>query len=125
MSCVRTEHVWRIPLESCGVIDNTFDPPRGAVGKEFDPDCTLDFGELQEEYEELFGWEEGQFRPALRPGAYLDFLLYEESQYEWSGGRYEGTPKTVFKKILPCIDLDDVHYCDYTWYDGVEAPECY
>ena len=56
---------------------------------------------------------------------YLDFLLYEESQYEWSGGRYEGTPKTVFKKILPCIDLDDVHYCDYTWYDGVEAPECY
>jgi hypothetical protein len=112
-------------MESCGIVDNNFDPPRGAVGEEFDPDCTLDFDELQEEYEELFGWEEGKFRPALRPGAYLDFLLYEESQFEWSSGRYERTPKTVFKKILPCIDLDDVHYCDYTWYDGVEAPSCY
>lgn len=125
MSSSRTEHVWRIPLELCSIVDNNFDPPQGAVGSEFDSDCVLDFDELQEEYEELFGWEEGQFRPALCPGAYLDFLLFEESPHEWSGSRFERTPKTVFKKILPCIELDDVHYCDYTWYDGVAAPECY
>lgn len=80
MSCVRTERVWRIPLESCGVVDNNFDPPCGAVGEGYDPDCMLDFGELVEEYAELFGCSVGKFNPSGCPcdGAYLDFTLYDE-----------------------------------------------
>ena len=125
MSCIRTERVWRIPLKYCGIVDYDHDPPRGAVGDDVDPDCVLDFGEFREEYEEVFGWSEGEFRPALCPGGYLDFLLYEESEIFWSSGSHAQTPKTVFEQILPDIDLDDVHHCEYTWYDGVDAPEQY
>ena len=126
MSSMEKQEVWRVPLRYCGIADNRYGASRGAVGDEYDPDCVLDFVELQEEYAELFGYDVGKFKPSACAGSYLDFLLYQEYEYTWDASRqYVSTPKSVFEKILPDIDLDDVHYCDYEWYNGTDAPEVY
>ena len=31
----------------------------------------------------------------------------------------------VFEKILPDIDLEVVHYCEYEWFNMVDAPDVY
>lgn len=125
MSCTREERVLRIPLKLCGIANYRRTPPEGAYGDEYDPDCVLDFAELQEEYAELFGWDEGDFRPALCPGSYLDFVIYSRPTYDWGWSDYANVTPSVFLKILPDIDLRDVHRCEYEWYDGVDAPERY
>lgn len=125
MSCTREERVLRVPLERCGIADYRHKPPQGAVGDGYDPDCVLDFGELREEYADLFSWDEGGFRPALCPGGYLDFVIFSRPTFDWGWSDYEGTSSSVFLKIVPDIDLEDVHYCEYEWYDGVDAPERY
>lgn len=125
MSCTRKERVYRAPLKRCGIVDNSHTPPRGAVGIDFDEDCVLDFGELREEYSELFGWSEGDFRPALCPGGYLDFVIYSRPSDDWGYSEFNDVGADVFRRIIPDVNLDDVHYCEYEWYDGVDAPERY
>ena len=39
--------------------------------------------------------------------------------------RFEHVKADVFRQILPDVDLWDVHYCEYSWYDGTDAPEKY
>lgn len=125
MSSLREESVWRVPLKLCGIVEHHRGELRGAVGDEYDPNSVLNFDELREEYAELFGWDEGCFRPALCPGGYLDYVLFSRTGYELHGTSHEYDSKAVFTEILPDIELDDVHRCSYEWYDGTDAPEAY
>ena len=117
MSYKREQHVWRVPLGLCGIVNY-----REGV----EPSCTapvaLDWNEFQEEYEELFTWDAGGFSPALCEGDYLDFVILDQA-VSGSLYAYEYADKEVFHKILPDLDLANVHYCEYVWYDGGSAPE--
>lgn len=128
MSCMERQEVWRVPLKYCGIVGDELGKPCGAVGDDYDPDCVLDFEELVEEYAELFGCSVGMFNPSgsACSVAYLDFVLYDEDDLTWfATDSYRHTPASVFEKILPDINLEDVHYCEFEWYNGVNAPEMY
>jgi len=128
MSCWREERVWRAPFESCGISEDSeqdcwdWDEEEEWI---WASPLKLGWNEFQEEHEGLFTWDEGGFRPSLCPGDYLDFVLYTNPPTWYPNGRYAGTPSSVFRKVVPDIDLDDVHYCEYEWYDGTSAPEVY
>ncbi len=81
--------------------------------------------ELEEEYEEIFTWGAGGFRPALCPGSYLDFVRYSSPSDLRGFHRFEHVKADVFRQILPDVDLWDVHYCEYSWYYGTDASEKY
>ena len=77
---------------------------------------------------ELFGYNAGQFTSEYseRCDAYLDFILYDEDDLTWvAPTTYRSTPKSVFEKILPDIDLEVVHYCEFEWFNMVDAPDVY
>lgn len=111
-----TVREWCLPLERAGVVDNRGDVPTGAVANGYDPDCTLDLDELREEYAECFGTDEGQFDFSIEDqGPCLTFLMYSEyERYADFWGPYVDTPCSVFKKILPDVDLDDVRLVEWT-----------
>ena len=111
-----TVQEWCLPLERAGIVNNRGETPTGAVGEGYDPDCTLDLDELMEEYSEFFGTDEGQFDFSIdSQGPHFSFLMYREyERYADFYGRYVGTPRSVFKKILPDVDLDDVRFVEWT-----------
>lgn len=111
-----TVRKWQLPLERAGVVDNRGDTPAGAVDDGYDPDCTLDLNELMEEYAELFGTDEGQFNYSIdNQGPCLTFLMYREyERYADFYGPYVHAPRSVFKKILPDVDLDAVRLVEWT-----------
>lgn len=124
MSCNIEEEVYRVPLNRCGIVDKNHPEPSWQ-SLDWNEDDLLDFDEMQEEYDELFSWEKGGFHPALRKGNYLDFVLYSQP-CGWGGWhRLYNTNSTVFYKIVPDIDIKYVHHCEYSWYDGVDAPDVY
>jgi len=128
MSCMQRQEVWRVPMKYCGIVDRQYGKPRGAYGEDYDMACVLDFEELVEEYAELFGYDAGEFNPSgsTSIGAYLDFILYDEDDLTWvAPTTYRSTPKSVFEKILPDIDLEVVHYCEFEWFNMVDAPDVY
>lgn len=112
-----TVRKWSLPLERAGIVDNRSEPPTGAVGDGYDPDCTLDLDELMEEYAEYCGTDEGQFDRSIHEsyGECLSFLMYREyERYADFYGPYVDTPSSVFKRILPDVNLDDVHLVKWT-----------
>lgn len=124
MSCNRKEEVYRAPLNTCGIANKNHPEPNW-LDADWNRDDLLDFDEVREEYNELFLWDEGGFRPALCHGDYLDFVLYSQPR-GWDGWhRFRDIRPSVFHKIVPDLDTDYVHFCEYSWYDGVEAPEVY
>lgn len=128
MSCMQRQEVWRVPMKYCGVVTYEYGKMRGAVGEDDDMACVLDIEDLAEEYPELFGYNAGQFTSEYseRCGAYLDFILYDEDDLTWvAPTTYRSTPKSVFEKILPDIDLEVVHYCEFEWFNMVDAPDVY
>jgi hypothetical protein len=131
MSCSRDEEVLRVPCAPYGIATTNKAPVFSWE------DCWEDeWGvcpeprllsryELEEEYEEIFTWDEGGFRPALCPGGYLDFVRYSSPSHIRGFHRFERVRADVFRQILPDVDLWDVHYCEYSWYYGTDAPEKY
>ncbi len=113
---ILTGQEWHLPLECAGIVNNRGETPVGAVGDGYDPDCTLDLDELMEEYAEFFGPDEGQFDfETDAQGLCVTFLMYREyERYADFYGPYVNTPRSVFKKILPDVDLDDVRYFEWT-----------
>lgn len=111
-----TVQEWCLSLERAGIVNNRGETPTGAVGNAYDPDCTLDLDELMEEYEEYFGTDEGQFDFTIDDqGPYLRFLMYREyERYADFYGPYVNTPRSIFRKILPDVDLDDVRLVKWT-----------
>ena len=134
MSCQRERHVWRVPLEVCGIknyreddwydtwVNGRYDDEDD--GEEPHPRTLFDWDEFQEEHEELFTWDAGGFSPSLSSGDYIDYVILDRAVH---GGfdRYKYADASVFLKILPDLDLDAVHYCSYEWYDGGNAPDMY
>lgn len=85
-------------------------------------------------------WEPGSFAPALcsyKDGPMIDYILSDTAPVEggyckpsarllWGNEMEEYFP--LFQKEFPGFTLEqmeDVHYCEYKWYDGTEAPDCY
>ena len=137
MSCWRRTTVLRIPAIRLGYINRQeWD---GFLGK----------------HEEDFNWEPGFFAPALCdcyewddndepervPGPFLDYyldeiipLLPEENSYHENDCVRELTQVEkekylpLFRELFPDFTMEkmkDVHYCQYEWYDGTEAPYNY
>ena len=112
-----TVREWCLPLERAGIVKKRGMTPIGAVGDGHDPDCTLDLDELMEEYAEYCGTNEGQFDFSISDdlGPCLMFLMYREyERYADFWGPYVDTPRSVFKKMLPDVNLDDVHFVAWT-----------
>ena len=111
-----TVREWCLPLERAGIVNNRGEAPIGAVGDGYDPDCTLDLDELMEEYSECFGTDEGQFDFSIdEQGPHISFLMYREyERYADFYGRYANSSSSVFKKILPDVDLDDIRFVEWT-----------
>ena len=66
----------------------------------------------------------------MRP--FIDYVLREHITDELSYGKTRGlTPAEKrkyarpFRKLFPNIDLRDVRFVEYCWYDGCEAPDYY
>ena len=85
-------------------------------------------------------WDPGCFAPALcsfKHGAFLDYILSDRAPIFGDGAKKYARSLTDFEKekYLPVFQtlfpdftleqMEDVHYCEYSWYDGTEAPDCY
>ena len=105
MSCWREQHVLRMPATTIGIYT-----------------------------------KEGSFAPALcsyKNGPMIDYILVDSAPVE--GGGYKMSARLlwyneemeylpIFQKEFPGFTLeqmDEVHYCEYKWYDATEAPYCY
>ena len=129
MSCQREQRVWRVPRSLCGIegySEAEWMPfPGRDEGDEWYPlPVLLNWEEFLEEHEEVFGWDAGDFSESLAPGDYIDFILLDRAVHSgWGTQKHED--EVVFRKIVPDLDLDAVHYCEYEWYDGTDAPDMY
>ena len=68
--------------------------------------------------------------PTVRP--FIDFVLSERLSQEESYGKTRGlTPaerkkyEPSFRTLFPGIDMRDVRFVEFCWYDGCEAPDYY
>ncbi len=122
MSCWREQHVLRMPAATVGIHTKE---------------------EWKAFYDKLIketDWGAGSFAPALcsyKNGPMIDYILVDSAPV--TGGGYKLSARLlwydeeleylpVFQKQFPGFTLeqmDDVHYCEYKWYDATEAPYCY
>ncbi len=123
MSCWRTQIVLRLPGAALGIRSME------------------EWETFERRYRRKLSWEEGHFAPALctyEQGPFLDYILSDRAPVATSYGCvYDARPLTptekkrympVYKKLFPDFtweQMDQVHYCECTWYDGTEAPYCY
>ena len=123
MSCWREQHVLRMPATTIGI-------------------------HTEEEWKAFYNkiikettWEAGDFAPALcsyrKTGPMIDYILVDSAPVE--GGGYVASARMlwgqemeeylpIFQKQFPGFtieQMEDVHYCEFKWYDSVEAPDCY
>ena len=122
MSCWREQHVLRMPATTIGIY-------------------------TKEGWEEFYSklckktdWSAGSFAPALcsyKNGPMIDYILVDSAPVE--GGGYKISARLlwyneemeylpIFQKEFPGFTLeqmDEVHYCEYKWYDATKAPYCY
>ncbi|MBR2562820.1 MAG: hypothetical protein IKE31_11860, partial [Eubacterium sp.] len=85
-------------------------------------------------------WNPGSFAPSLcsyENGPMIDYILSDTAPVEgggcklsarllWDSEEEEYFP--LFQERFPGFtheQMEDVHYCEYKWYDGTEAPYCY
>ena len=90
--------------------------------------------EIEKEYPELFNDCTNQFprfEIALTEGAFIDYVLSrKEGSGEFGTARKlteseKVKYKEVWEKLIPDIDMNDVHYVYYSWYNCSEAPDYY
>ena len=122
MSCWREQHVLRMPATTIGI--HTKEEWKAYYAK------------LCKETD----WSAGSFAPALcsyKNGPMIDYILVDSAPVE--GGGYKMSARLlwyneemeylpIFQKEFPGFTLehmDEVHYCEYKWYDATEAPYCY
>lgn len=77
-------------------------------------------------------WDENSFAPSLAGEEYIDYILLDEvnasplSYYVFRLTREEEEKyRPLFERIIPAIDMKDVHYCQYSWVDNTDAPDLY
>ena len=120
MSCYRKQKVLRIAADRVGV-----------HGREA-------YERFEKEHPGALDYEVGHLSCSLAglgERRYFDYWLYDRAMpelcaldaYQWSRPlttmeRRKYGP--AFRRLFPDVDLDDVRYCEYVWYDGIEAPEC-
>ena len=106
MSCWREQHVLRMPATTIGIYTKE-------------------------------GWEEFYSKLSYKNGPMIDYILVDSAPVE--GGGYKMSARLlwyneemeylpIFQKEFPGFTLeqmDEVHYCEYKWYDATEAPYCY
>lgn len=117
MSCSRNLVVLRIPCAKYGI--------------------TNAYQYLMEHQGDV-SWDEKTFAPSLagKNDKYIDYIYHDQplqfSKYKPLNNccrslspseKEKFLPK--FEKIIPDIDMDDVHLCTSCWYDGVGAPDIY
>ncbi len=122
MSCWRSQRVLRMPATTIGI-------------------------HTQEEWNAYYSrfiketdWNPGSFAPSLcsyENGPMIDYILSDTAPVEgggcklsarllWDSEEEEYFP--LFQERFPGFtheQMEDVHYCEYKWYDGTEAPYCY
>lgn len=122
MSCWRTQVVLRMPVKTIGI-------------------CTEEQWErFEAQRDSEMNWSPGCFAPALttkRCGRFLDYYLEDTYPVLPDARPTVARPLTIHEKeqYLPVFQpmfpgftlkqMDSVHYCAFTWYDGTDAPFCY
>ena len=122
MSCWREQKVLRMPAGTIGLAA---------------PEAWKAF---YAKYRGTWSWDPGTFAPSLcesSQGEFLDYILTNRAPVEGDGCTMHARSLTpaeaekylpVFRKQFPGFtpeQMNDVHYCEYTWYDGTNAPYCY
>ncbi len=122
MSCWRSQKVLRLPGEAFGV--NTIE----------------EWNVFKEKHKSELTWRVGGFGPALcsfKNGIFIDYILSDRAPIDGEGftcrsyhlSEFEKEKYLpVFRRLFPDFtieQMDAVHSCEYSWYDGVEAPDCY
>ena len=120
MSCYRKQKVLRIAADRVGI------QSREA------------YDQFEAEYPGDLDYAVGHMACSLANSGdrlYFDYWLYDRDMpglcatdaYQWSRGLTSMERRkytAAFQRLFPDVDMDDVRYCEYVWYDGIEAPEC-
>ena len=113
MSARIKKTVLRVPCEKVGVDD------------------PWEFAEAHEAFFPPWGaYPHFDVAPTVR--GFIDYVLRERITDELSYGKTRGlTPAErrkytpVFRKLFPEVDMGDVRFVEFCWYDGCEAPDYY
>ena len=120
MSCIRKQIVFRIPAEAVGIRTEAayerFERTHPGV---------LDFRVRHLSYSlGNFGgrryFDYVLYDSPMPNGSALDSYWRARPMAPWEKRRY----LPVFQRLSPTVDMDQVCYCEYVWYDGTDAPEC-
>ena len=99
-----------------------------------------EWDQFEWDYRDVLRWDPGFFAPSLsttRLGRFIDYYLADRVEVWGDGCDTYTRPLSdaekekylpVFQKMFPGFTMEQmeaVHYCEYTWYDGTEAPYCY
>ena len=117
MSCLRNQIVLRVPCAKYGITDSH---------------------QYLKEHQGFISWDERTFCPSLASlkRKYIDYILHDQPLQYSEYAHLKNACRTlttyekedyrpIFEKVFPNIDMDDVHRCQFCWYDGVEAPDIY
>ena len=89
---------------------------------------------FSEAHEEFFpAWDPyPHFAVAPTVRGFIDYVLSERVSREMSYGRTRGLTRAerrkyepAFRALFPQINMDDVRFVEFCWYDGCEAPDYY
>ena len=120
MSCMRKQKVLRIAAERVGIRDREA------------------YDRFEAEHPGALDYAVGHMSCSLANNGdklYFDYWLYDRDMpglcaadaCQW---RRDLTTmerrkySAAFQRVFPNVNMDDVRYCEYVWYDGIEAPEC-
>lgn len=122
MSCWRKQIVLRLPAKALGI------------------HSMEEWDRFEWKYRKKLAWEVGHFAPSLctyARGPFLDYILLDRAPMDGCGCEYNARCLTAaeqekylpeYRKLFPDFtreQMEQVHYCEYFWYDGTEAPYCY
>ena len=121
MSCTCRQVVLRIPASAIGIHTEEA------------------YNSFEKDHPRLLKWREGHFTTSASncgEKRYFDYVLLDSALPQASAldhytksrpltDREKGKYQRLFRRLSPYVNMDDVHYCDYVWYDGIEAPDCY
>lgn len=121
MSCYRKQIVLRIPADRVGIYDRE------------------SFDRFETDHPGLLDFEVGHLSYSLASTddrRFFDYWLYDADVPELCAldsyrksrrltPREKEKYREVFQTLSPEVDMDDVRRCEYVWYDGIEAPDCY
>lgn len=89
---------------------------------------------FSEAHEEFFpaGEPYPHFAVAPTERGFIDYVLSERICSGESYGKTRGLSpaerqkyEPAFRRLFPGIDMDDVRFAEFCWYDGTEAPDYY